>query len=102
MNEHDEWPIHSIPTCQRADDRYVEDTEEMLIEGTWPDEDVRKADQGKIPMTMHPLQPLPLVLPSNQLACVQLKMTVQLASTNFIDIIVKGTILVLETLLQQC
>ncbi len=46
-HEHDEWPVHPIPTCQRADDRYLEDMEKMLIEGTWPDGDVRRANQGK-------------------------------------------------------
>ena len=46
-HEHDEWPVHPIPTCQRADDRYLEDMEKMLIEETWPDGDVRRADQGK-------------------------------------------------------
>ncbi len=44
---HDEWPVHPIPTCQGADDRHLDEMEKMLIEGTWPDADERRADQGK-------------------------------------------------------
>ncbi len=32
---------------QEADDRHLEEMEKMLIEGTWPDGDERRADQGK-------------------------------------------------------
>ncbi len=44
-HEHDEWPVHPIPTltCQGADDRHQENVEKMLIEGTWPDGIVRRA-----------------------------------------------------------
>ncbi len=27
VHEHDEWPLHPIPTCQGADDRYLENME---------------------------------------------------------------------------
>ena len=74
-HEDDEWPVHPIPTCQRADDSYLEDMEKMLIEGTWPDEG-EGLTKAKAPVTMHPLQPLALGLPSNQLACVQLRKTI--------------------------
>ncbi len=30
-----------------ADDRHLEEMEKMLIEGTWPDGDERRADQGR-------------------------------------------------------
>ncbi len=46
-HEHDEWPVHPIPICQGTDDRHLEEMENMLIEGTWPDGDERRADQGR-------------------------------------------------------
>ncbi len=46
-HEHDEWPVHPIPICQRTDDRHLEEMEKLLIEGTWPDGDERRADQSR-------------------------------------------------------
>ena len=46
-HEHDEWPVHPIPICQGTDDRHLEEIEKMLIDGTWPDGDERRADQGR-------------------------------------------------------
>ncbi len=46
-HEHDEWPVHPIPICQGTDDRHLEEMEKLLIEGTWPDGDERRADQGR-------------------------------------------------------
>ncbi len=45
-HEHDEWPVHPLPTCQEAD-RHLKEMENMLTEKTWPDGNERRADQGK-------------------------------------------------------